>query len=96
MFRILEGIAEPITVFIGNLSRRPQGNDDHQNQKIDALARLVLDYVRMRLHTYPEQGTTVDVAELAFRFRERQRDVTGALYLLESQGHAEFTEFDGL
>lgn len=96
MFRILVGIGESIRVLIGNLAWLTQGNDNHQKKKPDVLASLVLDYVQMRLHTYPEQGTAVDVGELAFRFRERQRDITRALYLLESQGRAEFTEFDGL
>jgi hypothetical protein len=61
---------------------------DEDPRKIEDLAQAILEYVRMRIYSFPDQGFTVDVAELAFRFRETEWTIEGALCLLESRGQA--------
>jgi hypothetical protein len=57
-----------------------------EDQKTKDLARSLLDYVRLRLREFPDRGLIVDIAELAFRFRETEWTIEGALRLLESRG----------
>lgn len=64
------------------------------NAKLEDLARSILEYVRMRRCVSPEEGLIVDPGELAFRYREAEWTIEGALRLLESRGQAtEFEEF---
>jgi len=43
---------------------------DDQSEQIRELAAVILDYIRMRLKEFPEQGGDVEAAELMLRFRE--------------------------
>ena len=66
---------------------------DNQSQQIHELAPVILDYIRMRVKEYPEQGGIVEVAELMLRLREGGRVIKKTLHLLESQGYAVRTDF---
>jgi hypothetical protein len=66
---------------------------DDQTGQIHELAPVILDYIRMRLKEYPEQGGVVEVAELMLRFREGARVIRKTLHLLENQGYAAQTDF---
>jgi hypothetical protein len=66
---------------------------DNQGQQICELAPVILDYIRMRVKEYPEQGGVVEVAELMLRFREQAGVIKKTLRLLESQGYAVKTDF---
>ena len=66
---------------------------DDQSGQIHELAPVILDYIRMRLKEYPEQGGVVEVAELMLRFREGARVIKKTLHLLENQGYAVKTDF---
>jgi len=66
---------------------------DNQSEQIRELAPVILDYIRMRVKEYPEQGGVVEVAELMLRFREGARVIKKTLHLMESQGHAVRTDF---
>ena len=66
---------------------------DNQSQQIHELAPVILDYIRMRVKQYPEQGGVVEVAELMLRFREGACVIKKTLQLMESQGHAVRTDF---
>lgn len=66
---------------------------DNQSQQIHELAPVILDYIRMRVKEYPEQGGIVEVAELMLRLREGARVIKKTLHLLESQGYAARTDF---
>jgi hypothetical protein len=64
-----------------------------QSRQIRELAPVILDYIRMRVKEYPEQGGVVEVAELMLRLREGARVIKKTLHLLESQGCAVRTDF---
>ena len=66
---------------------------DNQSQQIHELAPVILDYIRMRVKEYPEQGGIVEVAELMLRLREGARVIRKTLHSLESQGYAVRTDF---
>jgi hypothetical protein len=67
---------------------------DDRSGQIPELASMILDYIRMRLKEYPEQGGVIEVAELMLRFREGARVIKGSLHLLENQGYAVKTDFE--
>lgn len=88
MFRVLERLSQFLDDAKDALSNR--GTDfDIQSEHIHQLAPVILDYTRMRLKKYPEQGGIVEVAELTLRFRESASVISETLHLLESQGRAQ-------
>ena len=88
---VLQSIAYPLQWFVRERDRRR----DYRDQKIEELARAVLDYGRLIIQLYPQEDVLVDEMELAFRFRETRPNITRALYRLERQGQAEPLDFDG-
>jgi len=62
----------------------------------EELMRAVLEFGRMRSQLYKTGVTVVDATEIAFRFRETMRSVTGALTLLEQRSFVEPTELPRL
>src|SRR5258707_7887764 len=60
------------------------------------LIQAVLDFGKMKHQLYKTEVTIVDETELAFRFRETTRVITGTLTLLEKQGLAERTDLPRL
>jgi len=69
------------------------GAEANQSRQMPELAPVILDYIRMRLKVYPEQGCVVEVGELMLRLREGPRVIKKTLHLLESQGYALKTDF---
>lgn len=62
----------------------------------EELMRAVLEFGRMRSQLYKTDGTVIDATEIAFRFRETMRSVTGALTLLERRGLVKRTDLPRL
>ena len=92
MFHILEGFSE-ILCDAKEVLSNCGAEADTQSRQIPELAPVILDYIRMRLKVYPEQGCVVEVGELMLRLREGPRVIKKTLHLLESQGYALKTDF---
>ncbi len=88
-------IREVVSRFVANLPLSGSGrNAKVQEQELEQLACAVLGYGKLQCELSPYRITValVDVTEVAFRFRETRRAITGALKLLEAQGLAERTD----
>jgi hypothetical protein len=93
VFRILERFSQ-LLVDAKEVLWNFRAEADDQSGQIPELASAILDYIRMRLKEYPEQGGVVEVAELMLRFREGARVIKRSLHLLENQGYAVKTDFE--
>ncbi len=69
MFRIAERFSQ-LLVDAKEVLANFDADGDNQSQQIHELAPVILDYIRMRVKEYPEQGGIVEVAELMLRLRE--------------------------
>lgn len=92
LFRILERFPQ-LLVDAKEVLWNCRAEADDQSEQIRELAAVILDYIRMRLKEFPEQGGVVEVAELMLRFREGGRVIKKTLHLLENQGYAVTTDF---
>ena len=93
MFRILKRFSQ-LLVDAKEVLWNFRAQADDRSGQIPELASMILDYIRMRLKEYPEQGGVIEVAELMLRFREGARVIKGSLHLLENQGYAVKTDFE--
>lgn len=87
MFRILERFPL-LLVDAKEVLWNVRAEADDQSEQIHELAPVILDYIRMRLKEFPEQGGV-----LMLRFREGGRVIKKTLHLLENQGYAVKTDF---
>jgi hypothetical protein len=57
-------------------------------EEIEQIARDIVEYGRMIRQEFPEEKAIVNTHEMAYRFREKPRDVARALLVLEPRGQA--------
>jgi hypothetical protein len=88
VFRIWERISQ-LLIDIKSALCHLDTDLDNQSEHIRQLAPVILEYIRMRSKEYPEQGGSVEVAELTLRLRESDRVIKKTLHLLQNQGHAQ-------
>jgi hypothetical protein len=68
------------------LSGRLRGGAHEEAQEIEQLKEVIADYQGMAYRRAPHHPVEIDVQALAFRLRERKRNVIAAVALLERDG----------
>lgn len=95
MFRIAERFCQ-LLIDAKEVLSTSGAEADNQSQQTHEFAPVILDYIRMRVKEYPEQGGIVEVAEQMLRLREGADVIKKTLHLVEGQGCAVRTDFKGV
>jgi hypothetical protein len=89
--RVREFVVSVATMFSREISEANRAT----KTQIQQLAGAIIEHGRMASQLYSRQPVGVEVKELAFRFREKPHNILTALILLEGEGQANRTRYEG-
>jgi hypothetical protein len=84
-----------LAMYLRTAFRKHPTSPDYESSQMRQLSDAIYEYGQMVKRHYSRGSATVEVAELASRFRETPQIISHALVLLRDEGRAEEADVDG-